>query len=72
MNWSEIPKISLEAARVNAKLQQKEAAKLLGITPETLRNYETGKTLPDIGMATKIEALYKYPISHIFFEKTSL
>ena len=72
MDHSEVPKISLEAARVNAKLSQKEAAKRLGITPETLRNYELGKTLPDIGMATRIESLYQYPISHIFFGRVSL
>jgi len=70
--FTEVPKISLEAARVNARLSQKEAAKHLGITPETLRRYENGKTLPDIGMATQMESLYKFPLSHIFFGKTSL
>ena len=40
-------RISLEAARVNAKLIQKEAAIKLGISLKTLQNYESGKTKPN-------------------------
>lgn len=36
--------ITLAAARVNANLLQQEAAKEIGITAKTLRNYEQGKT----------------------------
>lgn len=36
--------ISLAAARVNAELNQEEAAEKIGITAKTLRNYEQGKT----------------------------
>lgn len=39
-------KISLEAARVNAGLSQKEAAGLLKVSTTTLCNWETGKTIP--------------------------
>ena len=35
-------RISLEAARVNAELLQKDAAKLIGISLKTLQNYENG------------------------------
>lgn len=64
---SEIIKISLKAARVNADLEQREAAKKLGITVETLRNYETGKTSPTMEMAAKICAVYNFPQEHINF-----
>ncbi|ASB90863.1 hypothetical protein S101395_04361 [Bacillus sonorensis] len=37
-------KITLAAARVNAGLSQAQAAKEIGITPKTLRNYEKGIT----------------------------
>lgn len=33
----------LKSARVDAKIKQKEMAKILGIAPNTLSNYETGK-----------------------------
>ena len=63
------PKITLEAARVNAGLQQKDAAKQLGITPATLRSWENGDTMPDIDKAQAMAKLYGYPISYIFFGK---
>lgn len=61
------PKISLEAARVNAKLSQKDAAKVLGVDVSTLRNYERGKTSPSYPMVKKIESLYRFPSDFIFF-----
>lgn len=64
---TEYPKITLEAARVNAHLSQKEAAKLLGINPRTLANYENGRTLPDVVMGKKIEHVYKFPMMFILF-----
>ena len=66
------PKISLAAARVNAGLEQKEAAKRLGITPPTLRSWERGDTLPDYGKVNEIEVIYSYPKDYIFFGKRSL
>lgn len=66
------PKISLEAARVNAGYEQKEAAKKLGVTPPTLRSWERGDTLPDYGKVLEIESLYSYPKDYIFFGKRSL
>ena len=35
-----VPKITLKAARVNAGLTQKEAAKKIGISYQTLSDYE--------------------------------
>lgn len=61
------PKITLEAARINARLSQKEAAKELGIDPSTLRNYECGKSSPSYIMVKKMEKLYRFPSDFIFF-----
>lgn len=36
-------KVSLKAARINANLMQKEAAKKLGISNKTLCHWENGK-----------------------------
>jgi DNA-binding XRE family transcriptional regulator len=59
-------KISLKAARINAGLSQKSAAKALGITSDTLRKYETGKTVPKWTVVDKMKSLYKYPFENIF------
>lgn len=67
MKKLDFPKISLEAARVNAKLSQKEAAKLLGVDASTLRNYEKGKSAPSYPMAKRMEDLYNFPSNFIFF-----
>jgi len=67
MKMQTIPRISLKAARVNADLSQKEAAKRLGISKATLQNYEAGNTVPDILMSRKIESVYGFPMDYIFF-----
>lgn len=61
------PKISLEAARVNAHLKQREAAKRIGIVPATLRSWERGITMPDLRQAACLADLYAYPMSYINF-----
>jgi transcriptional regulator with XRE-family HTH domain len=61
------PRITLKAARVNAGHSQREAAKLLGISPATLQNYEAGATVPDWDMVKKIETTYNFPSDYIFF-----
>lgn len=66
-----IHKITLEAARVNANLTQREAAKRLGCTRATLQNYEKGRTVPDWNMVRKIEEVYSYPADHINFLASS-
>lgn len=59
--------ITLKAARVNAGMLQKEAAKKLGITQDTLRNYENYKSYPDVPMIKKIEELYKISYNDLIF-----
>ena len=61
-----VPKISLAAARVNAGYSQREAAHLIGVCVATLQNYESGKTSPSWGVATRIEKVYRYPLDYIF------
>ena len=68
----DMPKISLAAARVNAQLSQKEAARRLNINPATLRNYECGKTVPSWNTVKRIEVVYKFPADYIFLPTPSL
>ena len=59
--------ISLKAARVNKNLTQKEAAKLIGISEDALRNYERGKSFPNVPTIKKVEEVYGVQYSDIIF-----
>lgn len=59
--------IQLKAARVNAGFTQKQAAKMLNLSKNTLSSYEAYKTKPDIETAIKIAELYKISINDIIF-----
>lgn len=55
----------LDAARVNAQLSQQEAADRLGISRNTLSNYENYNTKPSIEMGEKIASLYGTTVDRI-------
>lgn len=59
--------ITLKSARVNKNLTQSEAAKLLGITTDTLSNYERGKSYPDVPIIKKMEEVYGLSYSDLIF-----
>lgn len=63
-----MPKMSLEAARRNAKLTQMEAAKQLNVAVSTLRNWEKGITFPKQPAIEKMCELYGIPYDYISFE----
>lgn len=48
-------------------LKQEEAAKLIGVNTDTLRNYEQGKSYPDIPVLRKIEKIYGITYAQIIF-----
>ena len=62
-------KISLAAARVNAKISQEEAAKALKVSKTTLVKWECGKAEPRITKAREMAELYKIPLENIFFNR---
>lgn len=59
--------ITLRAARVNKDLTQEQAAKLIGITADTLRNYERAKSFPDVPIIKKIEDVYGVEYKDLVF-----
>ena len=65
-------KISLAAARVNAGMTQKEVAKILHKTPQTIVNWENGRSNIDIANFTVLCNLYRIPQSFIFMPNTSI
>lgn len=60
-------KIPLKYARELRGLTQTEAAKLIGVSVDTLSNYERGKSYPDIPILRKIEDVYGVPYSNLSF-----
>ena len=59
--------MTLKSARVNRGLTQVQAAKEIGVTVDTLSNYERGKSFPDVPIIQRIEAVYGVPYSEIIF-----
>lgn len=62
-----ITKVTLKVAREIVGLKQADAAKILGISKDTLSNYERGKSYPDVPVIRKIEALYGVTYDQIIF-----
>lgn len=64
-------KINLSAVRVNAKMNQKEWAKALGVSGNTVNNWENGRVEPSLTVVRKMSELSGIPIGYIFFEPQS-
>ena len=61
-----MPKISLEAVRVNAGMSQKEWAKKLGVSNNTVFNREKGNTEPTLSQVREMSLLSGIPMDFIF------
>lgn len=61
-----MPKISLEAVRVNAGMSQKEWAKRLGVSNNTVVNWEKGSTEPTLSQVREMSLLSGIPMDFIF------
>lgn len=58
--------ITLAAARVNAGLTQEAAAKKMGVTKQTIINWEKGKIVPGIPEIEMLSRIYEMPQDYIF------
>lgn len=59
--------ITLKAARINAGYTQREAAERIGVTVDTIGNWERGKSYPDAIQLKDIEAAYNVSYDNIIF-----
>ena len=59
--------MTLKAARINAGIDQKTAANKLGVSPDTLGNWEKGLTFPNVPQILRIEDLYSVSFADIIF-----
>ena len=60
-------KITIKAARVNAGLTLEDTAKELGITKNTLINYEKYRTIPDMRIGKAMAKLYGTSVDDLIF-----
>ena len=61
------PLMSLAAARVNAKLTQKELAERCGVSESTIVAWESGRRYPNVRMLAKIEQALGVSLNFIRF-----
>lgn len=61
-----MPKISLEAIRINSNMTQKEWAKALGVSPATVFNWEKGYSEPSLSQVRKMSNISGVPMDFIF------
>lgn len=59
--------MTLKALRANKNMSQADVAKALGISEDTWRNYEKGKTFPDVPAIKKIEKVFNVKYADIIF-----
>ena len=62
-----IQSIQLKAARVNADLTQKEVAKKLKISPNSIVSYESYTSKPTVDLAEKFAKLYGVKVDDIIW-----
>ncbi len=60
-------KITLAAARTNAKLTQQEVADYMGVSVQTIGNWEKEPQKMNVGSAFKLAQLYDMEVSSIIF-----
>lgn len=59
-------KEKIKSARVMAGLSLREAAKLLGMSHQTIHNYESGKIEPDSNILSQFATAYNVKIDYFF------
>lgn len=64
-------RISLAAARVNAKMNQREMAEYIGVDTSTITNWEKGKSEPTTSQLRKISEVSGIPMDFIFVSEES-
>ena len=60
-------RMTLKTAREMTGLTQSDAAQQIGVSTDTLGNYERGKSYPDIPVLRKIEELYQVKYDQLIF-----
>ena len=62
----------IKNARIAAQLTQEQVADALGVSRQTMSNWENGKTYPDIVSVIKMSDLYAISLDHLLKEKEEM
>jgi transcriptional regulator with XRE-family HTH domain len=62
----------IKEARLKAKLTQEQVTEVLGVSRQTISNWENEKTFPDIVSVVKMSDLYAVSLDHLLKEETSM
>lgn len=62
----------IKNARIDAQLTQEQVAEALGVSRQTMSNWENGKTYPDIVSVIKMSDLYAISLDHLLKEKEEI
>ena len=61
--------IQLKAARVNANLTQEEVAKMLGVSKNTIVNYESYKSKPSVERGKQLADMFGMGVDDIIWSQ---
>lgn len=64
-----ITKWRLASCRIQAGYTQREAAKAVGVTQQTIVSWEGGSTAPKMGEAQRLSELYGIPLAYMDWTK---
>ncbi|MBQ6264496.1 MAG: helix-turn-helix transcriptional regulator [Clostridia bacterium] len=59
--------MTLKEARENARYTKRAAAKIIGVSENTIYKWEQGKTTPNVKQYLKLCKIYDCQLSDIFF-----
>ncbi|MBR1702597.1 MAG: helix-turn-helix transcriptional regulator [Lachnospiraceae bacterium] len=62
----------IKSARLEAELTQEQAAEALGVSRQTISNWENEKTYPDIVSVVKMSDLYHISLDHLLKEEEAM
>ena len=62
----------IKDARIAAQLTQEQVAEALGVSRQTMSNWENNKTYPDIVSVIKMSDLYEISLDHLLKEKEEM
>lgn len=62
----------LKETRQNAGLKQEDLAKQLGVSRQTISNWENGRSLPDVGSAVKLSNVYNVSLDELLKDEQSV
>lgn len=57
--------ISIKAARINAELTLEDVSERIGVSKQTIQNWEMGRTEPNLSIFRRLSELYKVPFDRL-------